>query len=72
MRETASLALRRIEHVTKKKSAIVGASREVRKETTAVGIAEKDDDDDDDDDDVRHAIGWIRCRRWRRRSRRIL
>ena len=55
VRETASLALRRIEHVTKKKSAIVGARVGSKKETTAVGIAEKDDDDDDDDDDVRHA-----------------
>ena len=48
VRETASLALRRIEHVTKKKSAIVGARVGSKKETTAVGIAEKDDDDDDD------------------------
>ena len=55
VRETASLALRRIEHVAKKKSAIVGARVGSKKETTAVGIAEKDDDDDDDDDDVRHA-----------------
>jgi len=55
VRETASLALRRIEHVTKKSAAIVGARVGSKKETTAVGIAEKDDDDDDDDDDVRHA-----------------
>ena len=54
VRETASLALRRIEHVTKKKkknkksAAIVGARVGSKKETTAVGIAEKDDDDDDD------------------------
>ena len=52
VRETASLALRRIEHVTKKKkksAAIVGARVGSTKETTAVGIAEKEDDDDDDD-----------------------
>jgi len=52
VRETASLALRRIEHVTKKKkksAAIVGARVGSKKETTAVGIAEKEDDDDDDD-----------------------
>ena len=49
VRETASLALRRIEHVTKKKksAAIVGARVGSKKETTAVGIAEKEDDDDD-------------------------
>ena len=49
VRETASLALRRIEHVTKKKkksAAIVGARVGSKKETTAVGIAEKEDDDD--------------------------
>ena len=56
VRETASLALRRIEHVTKKKSAIVGARVGSKKETTAVGIAEKEEEDGDGEENiVQHA-----------------
>ena len=56
VRETASLALRRIEHVTKKKSAIVGARVGSKKETTAVGIAEKEEEDGDGEEHiVQHA-----------------
>ena len=59
VRETASLALRRIEHVTKKKkksAAIVGARVGSKKETTAVGIAEKEEEDGDGEEHiVQHA-----------------
>ena len=58
VRETASLALRRIEHVTKKKKSatIVGARVGSKKETTAVGIAEKEEEDGDGEEHiVQHA-----------------
>jgi len=52
VRETASLALRRIEHVAKKKSAVVGARVGSKKETTAVGIAEKEEEDGDGEEHI--------------------